>query len=75
MNIEIDEVKYWKPRFARWIQSTKWDSIANELHDTDISIITKVMNAEKDRDCSWLVWKNCNNVLEHIRKIAKKMKF
>lgn len=72
MNIEMDEVKYWKPRFERWLKSDKWDSIANELYDTDLAIITKVMNAEKDGDCSWLVWKNCDYALEHIRKIAEK---
>ena len=75
MSIEMDEVKYWKPRFERWLKSDKCESIANELYDTDIAIISKIMNAEKDEDCNWLVWKNCDYVLEHIRKIATKLKF
>ena len=49
---ENEEVKYYQPRFARWIKSPKWDSIAERLSDTNMSIITRVMNAEKDGDCS-----------------------
>lgn len=75
MNIEMKGIKFYQSRFARWIQSAKWDSIANELYDTDIAIITKVMNAEKDRDCNWLVWENCDYVLDRIRVINKKLKF
>lgn len=55
MNIEIDEVKHYQPKFRRWINSKYWDSIANKLFDTDIAIIEKVMNDEKDGDCSWIV--------------------
>lgn len=71
----MKEVKFYQSRFARWIQSAKWDSIANELYDADIEIITKVMNAEKDRGCNWLVLKNCDYVLDRIRDINKKLKF
>ncbi|MCM1235672.1 MAG: hypothetical protein NC489_36720 [Ruminococcus flavefaciens] len=74
MSIEYDEVKYYQPRFKRWINSKYWDSIAERLYDTDLAIITKVMDAEKDGDCSWLVWKNCDYVLERIRTISKKIK-
>jgi hypothetical protein len=31
------------------------------------------MNAEKDGDCSWLIWKCCDHVLDNIRAIAKKI--
>lgn len=74
MNIEMDEVKCYQSKFRRWINSKYWDSIANKLFDTDIAIIEKVMNAEKDGDCSWIVWKNCDYVLDRIRTISKKIK-
>ena len=74
MNMEMEEVKYYQPRFRRWINSNFWDSIAERLLETDIAIIEKVMNAEKDGDCSWIVWKNCDYVLDRIRSISKKIK-
>lgn len=74
MAMENEEVKYYQPKFAKWIQSRKWDSIAEELSDTYMDIITRVMNAEKDGDCSWIIWHQCDNVLDRIRKIAKKIK-
>ena len=73
MNAETSEIKYYQPRFARWIQSTKWDSIAERLSETHMTIITRVMNAEKDGDCSWIIWHECDHVLDNIRKIAKKI--
>lgn len=74
MNREMEEVKYYQPKFRRWINSKYWDSIVNILFDTDIVIIEKVMNAENDGDCSWIVWKNCDYVLNRIRAISKKIK-
>ena len=50
MSIDNGEVKYYQPRFAKWIQSAKWDSIAERLSETSMSLITQVMNAEKDGD-------------------------
>ena len=50
MNAETSEIKYYQPRFARWIQSAKWDSIAERLSETHMTIITRVMNAEKDAE-------------------------
>ena len=70
MKAEVEEVKYYQPRFARWIKSDKWDSIAEKLSDTNMSIIKQVMNAKKDGDCSWVVWHQCDNVLKNIKKIA-----
>ena len=67
MSIDNGEVKYYQPRFAKWIQSAKWDSIAERLSETSMSLITQVMNAEKDGDCSWIVWHECDHVLESIR--------
>lgn len=58
---------------AKWIQSAKWDSIAERLSETSMSLITQVMNAEKDGDCSWIVWYECDHVLESIRKIANRL--
>lgn len=71
--LETEEVKYYQPKFARWIKSKNWDSIADKLPDTCMAIIINVMKAEKDRDCSWIVWKNCDYVLEKIREINKKL--
>lgn len=65
------EVKYYKPRFKRWIKSDKWDSIAERLSDISMETITQVMNAEIDGDCSWIIWENCDYVLDRIREINK----
>lgn len=73
MNAETSEIKYYQPRFARWIQSAKWDSIAERLSETYMDIIIQVMNAQKDGDCSWIIWHECDHVLDNIRKIAKKI--
>ena len=73
MNAETSEIKYYQPRFVRWIQSAKWDSIAERLSETYMDIIIQVMNAQKDGDCSWIIWHECDHVLDNIRKIAKKI--
>ncbi len=67
------EMKYYKHRFKRWIKSDKWDSIAERLSDISMETITQVMNAEKDGDCSWIIWKNCDYVLDRIREINKEL--
>ena len=74
MNAETSEIRHYQPRFARWIQSEKWDSIAERLSETYMNIIIQVMNAEKDGDCSWIIWHECDHVLDYIRKIAKKIR-
>lgn len=71
--MENEEVNHYKPRFEKWIKSNKWDSIAERLSDTSMEIITQVMNAEKDGDCSWVVWKNCDYVLDRIKSISKNL--
>lgn len=73
MNAETSEINYYQPRFARWIQSAKWDSIAERLSETYMDIIIQVMNAQKDGDCSWIIWHECDHILDNIRKIAKKI--
>ncbi|HBV82795.1 MAG TPA: hypothetical protein DEB74_08365 [Lachnospiraceae bacterium] len=72
--MENEEVNYYKPRFAKWIKSDKWDSIAEKLSDISMETITQVMNAEKDGDCSWIIWKNCDYVLDRIKSISKSLK-
>lgn len=69
--MENEECRYYQPRFRRWIQSEKWDSIAEKMPEVCMGIVTQVMRAEKDGDCSWIVWKNCDYVLDRIRSIAK----
>jgi len=73
--MDNEQVRYYKPRFARWIKSNKWDLIAEELSDISTAVVTKVMNAEKDSDCSWIVWANCDHVLDSIRRIDKNLKY
>lgn len=73
MNAETNEIKYYQPRFARWIQSAKWDSIAERLSEIYMDMIIQVMNAQKDGDCSWIIWHECDHILDNIRKIAKKI--
>ena len=70
--MDNEQARYYQSRFSRWIKSSKWDSISEELLDTDIAIIAKVMNAEKDSNCSWMVWANCDYVLDRIGKISKR---
>ena len=70
----MEEIKYYQPKFRKWINSKYWDSIAENLSDTCTDIITQVMNANNDGDCSWVVWKNCDYVLDRIRAISKKIK-
>lgn len=72
--MDNEEVRYYQSRFARWIKSDNWDSIAEKLSDTHMEIIVQVMNAEKDGDCSWTVWRNCDYVLDRIRSINKELK-
>lgn len=69
--MENEEVNYYKPRFKKLIKSDKWDNIAERLSDISMETITQVMNAEKDGDCSWIIWKNCDYVLGRIRSISK----
>lgn len=70
----MEEVKYYQPKFRRWINSKYWDSISENLSDTCMTIITQVMTANNDGDCSWVVWKNCDYILDRIRTISKKIK-
>lgn len=70
-----DNVKYYKPKFQKWIDSPYWDSIVGKLYDTDIAIVEKVMQAKNDGDCNWLVWSNCDYVLERIKMVYKKILF
>lgn len=69
-----EQIKYYQPRFKRWIKSSGWDGIVGRLPNASINIITKVVNAKKDDDCSWIVWANCDYVLSEIRRINEKMK-
>ena len=71
--MENEEVKYYQPRFRKWINSDKWEFIAEKLSETSMNIIKQVMNVEKDGDCSWIVWHQCDNVLDRIKKIAKQI--
>ena len=73
-HMENNEIKYYQPRFAKWIASKKWDAIIERLSDTNINIIIRVMNAKKDGDCNWLVWRQCDNVLDSIKRIASQIK-
>ena len=73
MKMENEEVKYYQSRFQKWINSDKWEFIAEKLSETSMNIIKQVMNAEKDGDWSWIVWHQCDNVLDRIRKIAKQI--
>lgn len=66
-----EEILHYQPKFARWIKSKKWDSIAEKINKDFISIIGMVMQAEYDGDCSWVVWKQCDYILDRIHQIAK----
>ena len=73
MSSQDEEVRYYQSKFRKWIQSDKWECISEKLSDTYIDIIKQVMNANKDGDCSWILWNQCDNVLDRIRKIAKQI--
>lgn len=69
-----DEINYYQPKFRKWILSKYWDDIAERLTDTEIDIITRVMNAKCDEDCNYIVWKQCDYILERIKKKRKDIK-
>lgn len=71
--MENEEVKYYQPKFARWIKSNKWDDIAEKLTATQIDIVSRVMKVEKDGDLSWNTWLQCDHILERIRKISNEL--
>lgn len=73
--MDDEKVRFYRPKFKRWIESSKWDCIAEKISENCMDIITQVMNAEKDGDCSWIIWENCDYVLERIRKISRQLKF
>lgn len=69
MSIDNGEVKYYQPRFAKWIQSAKWDSIAERLSETSMSLITQVMNAEKMETVVGLYGMNVIMFLRALEKL------
>lgn len=71
--MDNEQVRYYQPKFKRWINSKYWDSIVERLSDTCVETITQAMNAERDGDCSWIIWENCDYVLDRIRDISKKI--
>ena len=73
-NKSYNEVNYFHTRFKRWINSKKWDYISERLSDSDIDILTRVMNCEYDEQLSWVVWRYCDYLLEKIIKYSKEIK-
>ena len=71
-NCEKEEVSYYQPKFRRWIDSRKWNNISERLENY-VGVIGMVMSAEYDGDCSWVIWKQCDYILERIRQIAKEI--
>lgn len=70
-----DEINYYQPKFRKWILSKYWDDIVERLTDTEVNIITRVMNAERDEDCNYVLWKQCDYILERIQKKRKEIKW
>lgn len=71
MNAETSEIKHYQPRFARWIQSAKWDDIAERLSETYMNIIIRVMNAEKTVIAVGLYGMNAITFLKKLEKLQK----
>lgn len=67
------ELRKWKNRAKRLIGSAYYDSIAKELNDNDISILTRVTNAESHYDINPYLW-NSGMIENVLDKVAKKIK-
>ncbi len=67
------ELRKWQNRAKRLIGSVYYDSIAEELNDTDISILTRVTNAKSHYDITTYLW-NSGIIESVLDKVAKKIK-
>lgn len=67
------ELRKWQNRAKRLTASIYYDSVANDLSDNDISILTKVTNAESHKDIHPYLWNS--GVIERVLdKISRKLK-
>ena len=67
------ELKKLQNRAKRLILSNYYDVIANELNETEVSILTKVTNAESHKDISWYLW-NSGMIERVLDRVAEKIK-
>ncbi len=68
---DLKELKKYQKWFERQIQSKDWDSIANRVGDLHMTIITKLMNAQKPNELNYLIWSQLDYVKERIKEIRK----
>ena len=67
------ELRKWQNRAKRLIASAYYDSAAEELSETDISILEKVTNAESHKDIHSYLWSS--GVIERVLdKESRKLK-
>lgn len=67
------ELRKWQNRAKRLIASAYYDSAAEELSDNDISILTRVTNAESHKDITSYLW-NSGMIERVLDKVARKVK-
>ena len=69
-----DMVVEYQKKFRKWIMKDNWDSIAERLSPSLMSIVTIVMNANSEKDVSFIVLKNLDYTLCKIEAINASLK-
>lgn len=67
------ELRKWQNRAKRLIASAYYDSAAEKLSETDISILTRVTNAESYKDINPYLW-GSGTIERVLDKVARKVK-
>ncbi len=65
----LKELKKYQKWFKKQIQSKDWDSIANQVSDLHMNIITRVINTKNPNELNYLIWSQLNFVKDRITKI------
>lgn len=68
------QLSMYQSKFKRFINGEKWDSIAERLSPSIMSIITLIMNATSYKDVNWLVMRNAQYALQCVREESKRIR-
>ena len=69
-----DMIVEYQKKFKKWIMKDNWDSIAERLSPSLMSIVTIVMNAKSEKDVSFIVLKNLDYTICKIESIDKSLR-
>lgn len=67
------QLRKWQNRAKRLILNGYYDSAAEQLNENDISILTRITNAESHKDINPYLW-NSGMIERVLDKVAKKVK-